>query len=57
MHSPFIDTHHKPVIASDLRIVGNPRFWTLLTKASNYREPRSTNMASKTKYNVNNFEQ
>ena len=39
-HSPFIDPHHKPTIAADLRIAQNFKLRKLLTKGPNYRETR-----------------
>ena len=41
-HSPFNETHNKHIITSDLRIVGDSKFWKLLAKDPNNREPRST---------------
>ena len=41
-HSPFSETHNKHIITSDLRIVGDSKFWKLLAKDPNNREPRST---------------
>ena len=42
-HSKFCDPHHKQIITGGLCINDNSKLRKLMTKRSNYREPRALN--------------
>ena len=44
-NSSFCGPHHKHIITEDLRIIKNSKLIKLLTRSSNYREPRTINFS------------